>query len=646
MNGKILMFILTEITAPMAAQKVPVYLQDLEDLHYMDESAVIPEPVTGDDPESLTLSLDLNTATAEELEASGIFTSYQIYQLLNYRERFGPLYSIHELPALPGFNSSAVKRFESLVSFSQNTLPVRKKVQHMVLFNMERSYPASGSGSDFTGPLLKSSFRIKIRPRANLSMALSYEKDAGETFFYRRRPQFLSGHISIEGSGFMRQLVLGNFQLNQGLGLVNGAGFFHNGGDLRITGQSVSRIRASASLSENIQERGMACKMGTNKFRFLLWSSYQNIALSPSVINEHMETDRWLDFRRRSGLYRTTGELEGRDLAYRIHTGIQFIYRNRGLCLGALSGQEWVGPGKKARKHLESIPEVSLQQKMSLHGNWYREKIQVFGELAGNQNRSLAFLLGSSYQFNDFVRGSLLVHHYGKEYRGSLPSAYSSGSHIYNEQGLAFHLKMESGRAVLIDLGLELFRYPAPRYQAGVPSEACRLDISLQNSPDNMLQWRARVVSKSWQTTPANERLPHRPLLDSRVDRIDGQLIYRHEERFRWLSRLVVGYCTHNRKFSTAYAALQQFTYRSESIRITAQLVLFQVSEWANRIYLYEPGFYYSFNFPVYYGSGHKTTLLLRLMPLRGLTVSALLSGTQNRGKFSWNSGIQLLLKI
>jgi len=386
--------------------------------------------------------------------------------------------------------------------------------------------------------------------------------------------------------------------------------------------------------------------MGTKKFRFLLWASYLNFALSPSLISEHEETALWFDLRRTSGLYRTSGELEGRDLGYRIHTGIQLLYRNRGLSLGVLSGHEWVGPGKRARKLLESDPEPSLHRKWSLHGNWYGDKIQVFGELAGSQNRSLAFLLGSKYQFNDFVRGSLLVHHYGREYRGSLPSAYSSGSHIYNEQGMAFHLEMESGRAMLIDLSLELFRYPAPRYGTDLPSEAYRLEISLQNPTANTLQWRARLISKSRQTTPADEKLPLRPLLDSRVNRIDGRLTYRHEESFRWQSRLVIGYCTRKGEFSTAYTALQQFTYRRESFRITAQLVLFHVSEWANRIYLYEPGYYYSFRFPVYYGSGQHTTLLLSCKPFRGFTVSALFSGTQNRGKPSWDSGIQLGLKF
>ena len=83
------------IPISLQAQQAPLSLQDVEDLLYSNESALIPESLTGEYPESLSLTIDLNNASSEELEASGIFTPYQIHTLQTYREKFGPIYSIY-----------------------------------------------------------------------------------------------------------------------------------------------------------------------------------------------------------------------------------------------------------------------------------------------------------------------------------------------------------------------------------------------------------------------------------------------------------------------------------------------------------------------------------------------------------------------
>jgi len=629
----------------LQAQELPLSTQDMEDLLYRNESAFIPESSTADYSEG-QLRIELNRASAEELEASGLFTSYQVHMLLDYREKFGPLYSIYELTQIPGFRHNSLKKYESVVSVNTVRIPEGKNAgKHMILVNLERAF--AGGQSEYTGSPFRSSLRIRSHPWKKLTMALSYEKDAGELFLYRNRPQFLSGYLSYEGERFIKQVVVGNFQLNQGMGLVNGAGFMHRAGDFRINQLSLSRIKPYASLSEYMYEQGMASKMGTNKFQLLLWASYLRFSLSPRAFTENPEADNWLDYRRTSGLYRSKSELEARDLAYRIHSGMQMVYRHKGLSLGVLHGCEWVGPGKKALAVLNKKPAPSLKQVLSLHGNWYKRKLQLSGELSLSEFRSLAFLIGTQYHFSDYVQGSLLVHHYGTSYRGSLPSAYSSGSHIRNEQGIAFHLHMETGKYIIAKLTGELFRYPSPRYLTNVPSAGYRLDLTLQNPAGKMLQWRTRAVSKTWQNSPADPVSKIRPIQDSRVNRFDAQLIYNHHDRFKWQSRLVLSYYSHKQNLSKGYAALQQVTLATTGyLKVRAQFVIFHVNDWENRIYLYEPGFYYSFSFPAYYGSGQKTSLLLTLKPWSTVSVMAKLSVLINRGNRKWETGIQLRLKL
>lgn len=639
------------------AQSPSLSSLELEDLLYRNESAIIPETGLMMHPDSETKVIDLNIATQEELEASELFSSYQIHNLLKYRDSFGPLYSIYELAALPGFHHSLIPDIEPYLTLGFAPANEGKfRGKHMALINVERSFPmedayradtTSATEPRYAGSPLTTCIRIRSQPWRRLSMACTYEKDAGELLLYRNRPQFLSAYLHYQGKHFIKQLVAGNFQLNQGLGLVNGSGFIHGAADFRVNQLSLARIRPYASKTESMFEQGVACRMGTKNFKLLGWGSFQRLSLSPSAFTENPGGDKWLDYQRTSGLYRTSSELEGRELAYTINAGIQVLYRHRNLTMGVLNASQWIGPGKKAMGLLKGNQEPYLSQRLSIHGNWSKKRFQVFGEFSSSQYQSLAFLFGSLYNFSDFVKGSLLIHHYGANYRGSLPSSYASGSKLRNEQGLAFHLQVETGKLITTKITAELFRYPMPRYLTHVPSEGYRLDLSLQNPGRQVIEWRLRWVFKTWQTTPADESYRIRPLQDHTMNRFDAQLIYNHHDRFKWQSRLVIGYYKQKGKSVPGYAALQRLTLNiSQCLRASTQFVLFNVSDWENRIYLYEPGFYYSFNFPVYYGSGQKTTLLLTLKPTRGISVSAKMSEIINTKTRKWETGIQLRLNL
>lgn len=653
---RLLLFMLW-IPVLLPAQQPTITSQDMEDLLYRSESAIIPETLLNEYVEPGAPPIDLNSTSPEELEASGLFTPFQLYNLLKYLEKYGEVYSMYELVALPGFHRSKVLEIEPFVTLEHSNIHTGKKpLRHMVLIDVGKTFPnskgyqqdsGSGNESNYAGSPLKATIRIRSHLWKNLALGLTYEKDAGEQFLYRNKLQFLSGYLSYNGDRTIRHLVVGNFQLNQGVGLVNGAGFIHRAGNFHVNRQSLSQIRPYASKTETMFEQGIACQLELNNIQLLMWASYRQLSLSPSAFTENPKADKWLDYQRSSGLYRTVGELEGRELAYRIHTGIQALYKHRQLAVGIMSGTEWIYPTKKAMKYLTTNPGPARHQKASLHGNWQKRQIQVFGELSFGGYRSLACLLGTEYYFSDFVQGSLLMHHYGTEYRGSYPSSYGSGSTIENEQGVAFHLHVETGKYVTAELTGELFRYLSPRYLTTVPSSGNRLDLSLQNPVKKLFQWRLRVVSKTWQTTPATETTKLRPLQNSRVTRIDGRLIYNYQDLFKWQTRLVISYYSQQLEEVPGFAAVQQITLCTfRNLKATVQFVLFQITDWENRIYLYEPAVYYSFSFPAYYGSGQKTTLLLTLKPVQRITFSAKISGITNSGNQKWEAAIQLRMNL
>jgi hypothetical protein len=254
----------------------------------------------------------------------------------------------------------------------------------------------------------------------------------------------------------------------------------------------------------------------------------------------------------------------------------------------------------------------------------------------------VALLGGVRWDASDFLQCLLLLHHYGKEYSGSLPASYASGSKIQNESGLALHLHLEPGSRLQADFTGEMFFYPGPRYLTQVPSQGQRYTLCIRNAGLPNIQWRLKAVKKIWQSTPKQLESGLRPLVTHQLTRIDVRIS--GHQVLQWQSRLLVSFLEENRKDIPSYAVVQQFSWQLlRQLRSTLQCVVFDVRDWNERIYIYEPGLYYSFNFPSMYGRGHKTTLIFSLKAMDKLTLAAKVSSANYHQTKNLGAGNDLI---
>jgi DNA uptake protein ComE-like DNA-binding protein len=660
------------ISSILSAQSEETGPQRIEELLYQHETSVIPEELFEYFEANTALPLDLNQATIEQLEASRLFSPFQLHQLIRYRERFGPLFSLSELAALPGFDTSSLQMLETRVMLNAGSqASANMHGQHLVMFDVGQKHPKSlayqqgDEGNEqpaYAGSALFTTFRVRSQCGSHLSGGLTYEKDAGEKLFHRGMPQFLSGYLQYQGNAFLKKLVAGTFQLNHGLGLVNGTGFFHHPSSFEVNHRKLSLLRPYASKTEQRYHRGMACQLAHKHVELLLWGSFTHHDLSPVSLRRDTVETPWWEHQRTTGLHRSPGELAGHHLAGKISSGIQLLYLHRDFALGMMTGAErWFLTRQGLKELGDGFDPVNLQY-ASLHGTWQMDKWQLCGELAAGKSPSFdfAFQWGARAKFNDFIQGTLLIHHYGKGYKGSLPSSYASGSQVQNERGVALHFHLEPGPAMEADVTAEIFQYPFPRYRTLVPTQAYRMTLNLQNPRTGPWQWRVRMVEKSWQSTPSMGNTGARPLKESRLNRFDVRLIHETGKHFSWQSRWIFSFLSPSTEPMPALAALLRVDIRASSqLQASMQFVWFRVEEWEARIYLHEPSFYYSFSFPCYYGRGQKNSFLLTLNDLKKITFSAKLSGITYydrkesgsgadlvNGNRMWETALQLRLKF
>ncbi len=642
MSGKphiLLLLIIGAISGPVLPQDRAGLSQQTEDLLFRDESADVPIELLESEAEMLDHPLDLNNATQDQLGMSGLFTPFQIHMIIRYREEFGELYSIYELTGLTGFNESRIRSIEAYLTVITGTTPhPAKGSHHLILINAGKTMPeARGYNLNsnvlespvYNGSPVKTSLRIKTDIGKFFSAGLSYEKDAGERFLHGRRPEFISGYLSYTRYRLIKQLVVGKFQLHHGLGLVNGIGFFHSPERYQLRRLSLIKLQPYSSLNEYNFEQGIACRMALKEIGVLLWASYQTLDLSLSGIQQDPgDTDSLgvndvLAHIRKTGMHRSRNELNGRNLGYSFHTGIQTIVQQNNLTTGLMCGIEKNGLTRAGIDSMGYSEEPALRGIFSVHAMWHLDGLELFGEVAAVKMDSKAILIGSRYNFSDFFQGLLMLHNYDPGYTGLRPTSYASGNNISNENGFSIGFHMEPGTLFTADFLAEIFSFPFPRYLTDAPSVGYKYSCIIKNTGINQFQWKFRISKKFFQTTPGSEISGLREIRSSTVSRFEYGFTYLPQPNLKWQSRLLVSFLQTERKPSPGHAATQQLTFGFRKIlKCTLQFVVFNVRDWNNRIYIYEPGLYYSFNFPVYYGIGQKLTSVVSLKPLKWMTLT------------------------
>jgi len=660
----------------LALAGYPQEPEDFEDLagdrSALEEAPDIPVTMLEERTDRLNAPLNLNRATEEQLLESLLLTPYQVHHLLKYREAYGDLYSLYELCTLPGFSPSFVREIAGYFTVDPGmaALPGPPRVpRNIFMCNLGRVFPlpsgyapgheTGGKPVYASGPL-KFNFRFRCRASPKISFGLACDRDPGEPFFRQMRPEFVSGYVQYRDQNSLRDVVLGTFKLNQGLGLVNGSGFLHQLSGFRVNKGSMSALRPYASLNEDRYHQGIAVRLNMRRTDLLLWTSFRHMDLSLSGQAQGYPAADWLDLQRTGGLHRTPSEISGKSLAFHHHSGIQLLHQLGNLTVGAMAGMETAGLTKKGSDSLRIRSLPTQHTVLSVHWHWVHPVLETFGEVAISDVDALALLAGLRVRFSDFLRGLLLLHRYENGFRGILPSSYGSTSHIRNESGVSLHLDAEPGRLLRTAFTWGLYFYPAPRYLTDVPSLSFKSRWTLESTDRAMFRWKFQSDCKIWQRTPSTGSAGPCRLVTARRDKASLRLRYDPFPALQWQPRIIVSFLSEGKKHSTGYAACQQVRVQvSSGLYFTLRFLVFHVREWDNRIYLYEPGLYYDFSFPACYGEGRKINLVISLRAGKKLTVSGSFSlisytdrdeiGTGNErteGPHKWDAGIQLRLRF
>ena len=585
--------------------------------------------------------INLNDATSEDLLSLYILNQRQVQNFMDYRDTNGPLLSIYELQAIAGFDVVTIHKLLPFVITEERRFDTRSLLKRIaqednkvLIFRSERTleeaqgFKKEVSDTDgvspprFDGDRNKLYARFRTSKSKDFSIGLTMEKDAGERFNFdngvkRYGPDFLSYHLYFENQGRWKTVVLGDYNIQLGQGLILGAGFNPGKGSETIT--TIRRpntgIRPYTSVLESGFFRGGAATYSLGNID--LTGFYSNHFLDAGIQSDSTLTDldEFISSIQQSGLHRTNTELNSKDQVREEVIGSNLTYnsRNRNFTLGfSFVNSEYNIPLLRRPNDYNQFEfQGGHNYTGSLFSNFLWQNLNLFGETAISKSGGIGAIGGLIASLSDEISVSLVLRNYQRNFHSFYGNAFGESSRNINEKGIYWGLKISPWRQITFTAYYDYFRFPYLRYRSEAPSDGHEYLARLTFRPrkDFRIYAQYRQESKERNTDLiANLQLLARGIKRNYLINLDYEPndVISLKSRVQWSDFTIQDELTHG------FALIQDFNFTINKLKIGTRFVLFDSDDFDNRQFAYEKDVLYAFSIPAYSGVGIRNYLLLQ----------------------------------
>jgi hypothetical protein len=610
--------------------------------------------------------INLNDATADQLLQLPGMNIIIANNLISYIEEFGKLTSIFELQAVPGFNADVFRKISPYVtvreSMDKDINPgvlhpagpsfrtIFSEGKHEILartvftLEQERGYEPPDSNQDGT---LKSHYagngtryygRYRMRYNQNFSMALVAEKDAGEKMDWEPKNNYygfdyIAGHVSIRDFGRLKRLVVGdyNIQAGQGLLLSTGLGFGKGSEAVNATKRQNLGVMPFSSVNENQYLRGAAATYAfgnvyaTGFFsKNRLDATVSGVDIADSVGNDIA----LISSLQTSGLHRTESELKGRDATHETMMGGRIEYKQRWLQLGATHYfQEF---GSEINPTFADYKLYDFKGKSNfLSGVDFditRRNFNFFGEVGRSKSGGIGVIGGLLGSLSPKVDIAILYRDFGKDFHSFRSYTFAERpTTTQNERGVYIGLKVAPNTKWLFSTYFDQFAFPWHKYGTSFPSRGHEFLSQLDYKPSRAMQYQLRFRSDSKESNasifPDGQRLEY--LIPTQRTSLRFQLSYKMGMNLSLKTRVEKAWYRKGNPGaeeikSTGFIAYQDLIWKlGWKWKLTARYAVFQAEDYNARIYAYENDVLGFFSVPAYAGVGTRYYGIVQFQPTR-----------------------------
>lgn len=386
--------------------------------------------------------LELNTLHEEELRQLPFLSDYQIYQLLRFRSDQGQLLSLGQLKLVPGWDAATLRLFVPIAvcryappTGSLAVLEGRGQLE-LGYRRREGRPPRVGQLGAEDAALLSAYYQRQER----LQLYVAGAKGYGEPWSWWGRRGFDSYNVSLRlgREGLLRQLVLGDYRMARGLGLVLGQGNYPLG--LRSYRPRLGRgLRPVQHATEQRFARGLACVLAPARgWELGFGASMRALDATQRGSSSRLQLSE-------TGVHRTVSEQARRGaLEERMLAGWLQYSHGRGALAVQAAYLDW---GGKELQLLPSVPELGARRRLalgSLSYHWHspQAQLRLEGELASQSGGGWA--LAQHLSWGQGALGDLGLGYWrlSPSYWNSLGRGLEHAAWVHGEEGARLYWQL------------------------------------------------------------------------------------------------------------------------------------------------------------------------------------------------------------
>jgi hypothetical protein len=560
--------------------------------------------------------IDLNTATYEELSSLYVLSVIQIKNLLAHRAEYGDLLSIYELQVVAGFDLNLIQQLLPFVEVRQKFNPrtnIANATDHYLILRSSQTLEKSKGfiENKYLGSPQQLYTRYRLSSPRDFQIGLVAEKDAGEKNYL----DFYSFHLQLKNKGNLKNLVLGDYQVQFGQGLVLGSGFFLGKGSEAVTTirRSNMGIRPYSSLLEGGYFRGAAATYQLKKIDLTAFYSYTK--RDASIDETDGEREEYFSSILTAGYHRTETEIARKNQLTEQNIGANVTFRFNNGYIGATLLHTQFDAVLMHRPRLYNKFEFTGTQNTVIGTNFSYtwQNFNFFGEAARSRSGGVGLSGGWVAVLSKQVEWAMHLRYYDKNFHGFYGNALAEGSRNINEQGMYWGLKYSPAKNLNVSGFYDRFWFPWLRYLVDAPSRGfdylLRASYQLNKKALLYAQYHAEHKGKNLpdNTTPTDV------VVNTIRENILGNFDYTINRTFKIQSKVQVNtFQYEGRAKSVGYAIMQDVEGSIKKLYLKGRIAWFNTKDYDSRIYAFENTVLYAVSFPAYYGKGTRVYLIGR----------------------------------
>lgn len=633
--------------------------QSIESIAESDEVNITNSVELEDITRNAERQININMASAEELEQLNMLDFNQIQNIILYRKQNGYFVSNYELAAVEGMTVETIEALTPFIIFkvpSDSIVNLRKRLNQSMIMRTKATFPqakgyssvSEGKGAAYSGMPVSCYSRYHLEIPGKFEIGFIADNDAGEEFFRGSNKigfDFYSGFISWKGRGIIRQVIIGDFLLGfgQGVNYWTGSGLGKSGNVLGIM-KSGRGIRPSSSTDENRFFRGISTTLGCGPFKLALF--YSNKNRDANIVSDSVANSQYFTSLQTSGSHRTMSEIEDEKSVNEQIVGGYSELKFRKFRVGALFAYQQFGIAMDRGTLPYKAKNFSGSENFNLGIDYQLAlaRIQFFGEAGLSKSLKPAGIQGFVWHAHPQISWAVYYRYFDPGFHTFYGSSLSESSGNRNESGLYTGVMLYPLPKVKISCYVDIYHFPWLTYSTMAPESGSdyMAQIEMALSRKFSFYLKGKFESKPQKTSSGTGVSAD---YDEMTTKLRVQTEYVFSNKLTLRSRFEYAGYSFNNVNENGFLLFQDFLYTPfRHLNLCFRYAWFNTDGYNSRIYAYENDLLYSFSIPEFHGTGHRIYLNLKWTPATWITAYLKTGCTIHQGVSSWGSGNDITL--